>query len=191
MFFQLLLIYAEGTRFNKVKHEASKKYAAENKIETFKHHLIPRTRGFKVCLPTLKQQSESVLNVQVAFDEKNNKGTLSNMLKGEKLICNIYIKRMPIIDVNSDGASEFLMGVYREKDQLMENFLRQGNFGVDGLLKIRYINSYLVLINYLFWMGSTLSAIFYYQSTLIANGDIFQFSIISGIMAVLSKFDLR
>ena len=115
------------------------------------------------------------------------------MLKGEKLVCNIYIKRTPMAQVPSDedAAGEFLMDMYREKDQLMENFLKLGNFGVDGVLKIRYINRYSLLINYLFWMGSTLSAMFYYQSALLANGDTIQFTLIATIMAALSELNFR
>ena len=41
-----LLLYPEGTRFSKEKHEASIEFAREKQIQPMRQHLIPRPKGF-------------------------------------------------------------------------------------------------------------------------------------------------
>ena len=43
-----LIVFCEGTRFTKEKHEASVEFARRNGHHPLKHHLLPRTKGFHV-----------------------------------------------------------------------------------------------------------------------------------------------
>jgi lysophosphatidic acid acyltransferase/lysophosphatidylinositol acyltransferase len=66
MFVQMLL-YAEGTRFTKEKHEASIKFAQTKGLPELKEHLLPRTKGFTIGLPHFRQNLPAVYNVQIVF----------------------------------------------------------------------------------------------------------------------------
>ena len=43
-----ILMFCEGTRFTKSKHEASMVVAREKNLIELKHHLLPRTKGFSL-----------------------------------------------------------------------------------------------------------------------------------------------
>lgn len=62
-----MLLYAEGTRFTKDKYEASVKYAKSKGLIELKQHLLPRTKGFSLGLPTFRHNLPAVYNVQLAF----------------------------------------------------------------------------------------------------------------------------
>lgn len=66
MFVQMLL-YAEGTRFTKDKHEASLKFAQSKGLPELQEHLLPRTKGFSIGLPHFRHNLAAVYNVQIAF----------------------------------------------------------------------------------------------------------------------------
>lgn len=51
------LFCAEGTRFTKDKHNASVEFAKERNLPILKHHLLPRTKGFNMCVQTFKEKS--------------------------------------------------------------------------------------------------------------------------------------
>lgn len=64
-----LLLYAEGTRFTKEKHEASLAFAREKGLPQLKQHLTPRTKGFTSSIPHLREKVPAIYDVQLAFKE--------------------------------------------------------------------------------------------------------------------------
>ncbi|XP_035665045.1 1-acyl-sn-glycerol-3-phosphate acyltransferase delta-like, partial [Branchiostoma floridae] len=44
-----LLFYCEGTRFTAERHQTSMEVARSKGLSELKHHLLPRTKGFKLC----------------------------------------------------------------------------------------------------------------------------------------------
>lgn len=62
-----MLLYAEGTRFTKEKHEASIDFARKKGLPELKEHLLPRTKGFSLGLPHFRHNLPAVYNVQIAF----------------------------------------------------------------------------------------------------------------------------
>lgn len=62
-----MLLYAEGTRFTKEKHEASVTFARTKGLPELKEHLLPRTKGFTIGLPHFRHNLPAVYNVQIAF----------------------------------------------------------------------------------------------------------------------------
>ena len=60
---------AEGTRFTKEKHEASRRFAEEKGLPVLKHHLTPRTKGFTTSLPHLRGKVGGIYDVQLSFKE--------------------------------------------------------------------------------------------------------------------------
>ena len=55
------LFFAEGTRLTPSKLEASHKFAQERNLPIFKHHLLPRTKGFNLCVETFKKKCKFCL----------------------------------------------------------------------------------------------------------------------------------
>lgn len=58
-----LLIFAEGTRFTKEKHEASLKFAKEKNLPLLKHHLTPRVKGFISAVPFMRGKDAAIYDV--------------------------------------------------------------------------------------------------------------------------------
>jgi lysophosphatidic acid acyltransferase/lysophosphatidylinositol acyltransferase len=51
------LLFCEGTRFTKSKHEQSLKIAKEKGLPQLKHHLLPRTKGFSLLARGARQRN--------------------------------------------------------------------------------------------------------------------------------------
>lgn len=49
-----LLLYPEGTRFTKKKHEAAVEFARSKNLPVLKHLLQPRTKGFQYLRQRIK-----------------------------------------------------------------------------------------------------------------------------------------
>lgn len=151
-----IVVTAEGTRFTKVKHETSMKFAKEKNIEPYKHHLIPRPKGYATCIPILKKYNCPVVyNFQLAFDkDAKTAPTLGNLLMGKKVVAHVYLERIPMEKV--DASFECLYNIYKEKDELQDSFHKYGNFyegrGLPKVEGIKMKPRLPVLINTLFWM---------------------------------------
>lgn len=57
----------EGTRYTQEKHEASIEFAKSRGLPVFKHHLLPRTRGFKLLMSLGKTKS-MIFEIQITTD---------------------------------------------------------------------------------------------------------------------------
>lgn len=124
-----IMMPAEGTRFSIEKHDASVKFAEKNNIKPFKHHLIPRARGFTTCVPILKRNQEriSVLNMQIAFDPKHEiQPKLINIIRGESLTAHVYLEIVSNDVI--EATNSCLYKIYEKKDELHDSFLKFGNF---------------------------------------------------------------
>ena len=49
-----VVMFCEGTRFTKEKHEASMEIAKQKNYPLLKHHLLPRTRGFEMLVSQIE-----------------------------------------------------------------------------------------------------------------------------------------
>ncbi|KAI1292496.1 1-acyl-sn-glycerol-3-phosphate acyltransferase delta [Halotydeus destructor] len=118
-----ILLCCEGTRFTEDKHKASIEFAQSRGVPSYRHHLVPRGRGFVHCVQhlTSKESIKAIYNVQVAFHVKYNKDTpctMASVLKGRPLVGDVYVERIPIddIDVTSETAiSDYLAAMYKKK----------------------------------------------------------------------------
>lgn len=121
MLFQLTL-FPEGTRFTPSKHEASVKYARENGLPEFKHHLTPRVKGFLTSLPAMRAKMGAIYDATIVFKSNTKiKPTWLNILFGRKLEGHMYIKRIPFETVPEDEkeASKLLFEIFERKVQLL------------------------------------------------------------------------
>lgn len=125
-----LLFYAEGTRLTADKLESSQKFAQERSLHVLKHHLIPRTKGFVQMMKNL--DTSRILYVYDAtlgiHPTDGGPATLTNILMGRKTVGDIYLRRFKTSDIPKDeeGAQNFLMEVYKEKDELLGHYKESG-----------------------------------------------------------------
>ncbi|KAI1292493.1 1-acyl-sn-glycerol-3-phosphate acyltransferase delta [Halotydeus destructor] len=131
-----ITLSCEGTRFTKKKHEASTEFAQSTGCPSYRHHLVPRGRGFVHCIQHLanKKAIKAVYNIQLAFHDSHNKGnpyTMASILTCRPLSGDVYVERIPIenIDVSSESAiSDYLMAIFKKKDDLMDYHLEHARF---------------------------------------------------------------
>ncbi|XP_063584996.1 1-acyl-sn-glycerol-3-phosphate acyltransferase gamma-like isoform X2 [Penaeus indicus] len=184
-----MLLFAEGTRFTPEKHEASMEFARKRGLPELKRHLIPRTRGFIQCAQSLKGKFPVIYDVTVGFNTKEGEEpTLQNMLRGHKVMSEIYVRRLPLDEVPDDdeGASKYLHDLYRTKDQLLDSYLNTGSFTKEndqpdhkGRAMPRRLFS---LLNMIGWAAFVLSRILSFYYNLITSGSILSISFAIGIV---------
>lgn len=184
-----LLLNAEGTRFTKSKHEASVKFAKERGMAVLNHHLIPRSKGFIASLAVLKKKCQSIMDVQLVFDEKDKtKPTILNILKGRHLHGHIYLRRVPMSDVPDDeeAAAKWLQELFVRKDKLQTSFHKTGDYFKDTdivpIKPIRFKPRLRTLINWVAWMVITMLPILYWVLRMIFSGQIMSIAIGAGII---------
>jgi lysophosphatidic acid acyltransferase/lysophosphatidylinositol acyltransferase len=76
--------------------EVARKYAMKHKMEPYKYHLIPRTKGFKVCLPVLKKYCDSICTIDICFEEDHSEISGANLFQGMKFNAAGLMKRIPM-----------------------------------------------------------------------------------------------
>ena len=59
------MLFCEGTRFTKKKHEESMKVAREKGLPELKHHLLPRTKGLCLLARGAEGRSKYFLNILI------------------------------------------------------------------------------------------------------------------------------
>lgn len=179
----------EGTRFTKARYDESVKFCNERKIQPFKHHLFPRSKGFCLSIPILKKfKCPALYNVQLAFENNAEvQPSIKNLLMGKTFKVHIYIERIPIDEV--EPTFEFLCDFYKKKDALHEHFLQNGNFKqVEGLTSddvFKLERSLPVLIHQMCWVLVELGVVAFFAAKLILSGQYFLLTSLSvGIITV-------
>jgi len=125
-----LLLFPEGTRISPEKLKLSQKFANERNLPVLKHHLVPRTKGFVQILKRL--DTTKILYVYDAtlgiHPKDGGEATLTNILMGKKTVGDIYLRRYKTSDIPKDdeGAQNWLMNVYKEKDELLGYYKETG-----------------------------------------------------------------
>lgn len=184
-----MLLFAEGTRFTPSKHAASMEFARKRGLPELKRHLIPRTRGFIQCIQSVKGQFPAIYDVTVGFNEREAaEPSLLNMLRGNKVLGELYVRRIPIDEIPEDdeGLSQYLHEMYRIKDKLLDSYINTGSFTAENDLP-----SYegrkmpcrpFSLLNMLGWTSLVSSWIVSFYYNLVASGSVLGTFIAVGIV---------
>ncbi|GLV40868.1 1-Acylglycerol-3-phosphate O-acyltransferase 4 [Carabus blaptoides fortunei] len=186
-----LVLYPEGTRFTKAKHEIAIKYAEQNGLPQLKHHLNPRTKGFLTSLSPMRNKMDALYDITIAFNPNDeNKPTVKNILLGRKVRANFYIKRIPFAEIPQDksGIDKFIRDMYIKKDKLRETFYQTGSFELDDettMERIKLKRNYSILITAFAWHMFSISLSLYYIFLLLIYGSISSIVICLGILATL------
>lgn len=125
-----LLLFAEGTRFTKAKYEAGVQFAHERNLQVLKHHLIPRTRGFRFTVRHMRKFVGAVYNIQIEFEDKSP-SDMSALLEGRPMHGHMFVERIPIDSIPMGSEQEiddFLFNLYKRKDELSEYYRENKTF---------------------------------------------------------------
>ncbi|GAV80661.1 Acyltransferase domain-containing protein [Cephalotus follicularis] len=131
-----LAIFPEGTDFTEEKCKGSQKYAAEVGLPVLKNVLLPKTRGFSVCLETLRGSLDAVYDVSIAY--KNQcPFFLDNVFGVDPSEVHIHVRRIPVEDIpeSDTEVAAWLMETFKLKDHLLSDFKVQGHFPNEGMEK--------------------------------------------------------
>jgi len=195
-----LLLFAEGTRLNPEKLEASRDFARKRGLPVLRHCLTPRTKGFSFIMEQIDRQViPYVYDVTLAINSKDGgPATISSILLGRKTVGEIYIRRFDINEIpkTTDESAQFLMDVYKSKDALLDSYARTGNFTQDNQFedyKITVIPRRIYsLLNTIFWNILVIPFVFGQIGASAVSGSMIQFGIVLfvviGLYVALRKF---
>ncbi|KAF1990052.1 acyltransferase-domain-containing protein [Aulographum hederae CBS 113979] len=137
-----LLIFPEGTNLAKGTREASRKWAEKNGLQDMKHQLLPRSTGLRFCLEQLRDTTPWLYDCTIAYEGVppgefgQDIFTLrSSFLEGRPpKSVNMHWRRFHVNDIPIDDDKAFevwLRNRWREKDYLLEYFVRHNRFPAD------------------------------------------------------------
>lgn len=93
-------------------------FAKQKNLPELKHHLVPRTKGFKVTLPPMQGKVPAIYDILLAFDHNDpHKPTLNNVLCGKPIVAHFYTRRIPMETVpkTDAGKEKFLRDLFNDK----------------------------------------------------------------------------
>jgi len=168
-----LLLFCEGTRFTKEKHEASNAIARKKGIPELKHHLLPRTKGFVHSMRILKGKIPALYDMTIGFNSNYARPTLLSIIQGKKCQAEIYTRRIPIDTIPTDTdevCAEWLHQLYREKDEIYEHFVQNGRFKLGKRFQIPKRPTDLIV--WCLWATTLSIPLVYYAIKIITSGSI-------------------
>lgn len=184
-----LLLFAEGTRYTKEKHEASLKFAKEKNLPLLKHHLTPRVKGFTTSVPYMKGKVGGLYDVTLCVKECHPvEPTITNLLNVKYVEAHMYMQRIPFEEVPEDeeGASKWLHELYVKKDKMVDSFKKTGSFfetsGVPRLEPFTLPRRWYSLLNTAGWAMVTLPMVCYVLISLLFSGSLCHFTL--GVLMV-------
>ncbi|CCE61486.1 hypothetical protein TPHA_0A04110 [Tetrapisispora phaffii CBS 4417] len=134
-----LILFPEGTNLSSNTRKKSKEYALKINRPYYKNVLLPRVTGLRYSLQTLRESVDVLYDVTIGYSgvKKHEYGELIYRLpkiffegKMPKLV-DIHIRAFKIEEIPVDNENKFtdwLLNVWKEKDELMEYYYDNGSF---------------------------------------------------------------
>jgi 1-acyl-sn-glycerol-3-phosphate acyltransferase len=137
-----LMLFPEGTNLAPSTREKSAAWAKKQGMKDMFHTLIPRSTGLQFCLQELHGTTDYLYDCTVAYEGVPRGQYAQDIftLKAGYLegrppkSVHMYWRRFAIKDIPFQNEKTFdlwLIARWREKDLLMENYLRTGRFPAD------------------------------------------------------------
>ncbi|CAI9116667.1 OLC1v1017875C1 [Oldenlandia corymbosa var. corymbosa] len=128
-----LTVFPEGTDYTEEKCKRSQKFAAENGLPVLKNVLLPKTKGFHICLETLRASLDAVYDLTIAY-KRRCPSFLDNAFGTEPSEVHIHVRRIPLSKIPSleKEANSWLMDTFQFKDKLLSDFSANGHFPNEG-----------------------------------------------------------
>ncbi|KAK5961870.1 putative acyltransferase PWA37_000754 [Arxiozyma heterogenica] len=133
------LLFPEGTNLTYDTRCKSLKYARKVNKQPFKHLLLPHVTGLRFTLETLEPSLDAVYDVTIGYSGVQNSSYAASHYSLKQIflegkfphIVDIYIrsyelKNIPLRD--EEAFAEWLYNVWKEKDELLEEYYISGSF---------------------------------------------------------------
>lgn len=101
-----------------------------------------------------------IYNAQVAFDKNQALNLVDIISKRLRPVGHLYLEKIDLDEIPADekGAAKWLQDLFLKKDKLYEYFLEHNSFpGFKDRNFITYKPRIMSLVNWLFWLGSSLA----------------------------------
>ena len=138
--FNLMILYPEGTCFNKDRKLISDNYCDKNSLIKFKYHLYPRTTGLEIIINN-NIDIKYIYDLTLIYDEIKKKDygnhyNLFNCIINKFKISNkIYIQINKYkIDRKNDFNKKMIENIYLSKD----NFISKFDINCNNFVPIKY-----------------------------------------------------
>lgn len=137
-----LLIFPEGTNVSANTRRSSQKFAAKTGIPDMKHCLLPRSTGLQFALQTLGTTVPYLYDCTIGYEGIPDGAygqdifTLRSVYfqgRPPKSV-NMHWRRFKVADMpleSNEAMADWILARWREKDELMEAFQRDGKFPAD------------------------------------------------------------
>ncbi len=118
-------IYPEGTRLKPSKLKAAQEFAAAQGWPVPQRVLIPRMKGFLATVEGLEGHIGAVYDLTIVYKD-GQAPTLWELLSCQGFDVKVDIRRYPIdqLPASPEGRSQWLMQLYREKDQKITDIIQ-------------------------------------------------------------------
>ncbi|KAE8683636.1 putative 1-acyl-sn-glycerol-3-phosphate acyltransferase 4 [Hibiscus syriacus] len=128
-----LALFPEGTDFTEKKCMKSREYATEVGLPVLTNVLLPKTRGFCLCLETLRGSFDAVYDLTIAYKHQCP-FFVDNVFGVDPSEVHIHVQRIPVneIPTSSAEAAAWLIDRFEIKDRLLSDFKSQGHFHQQG-----------------------------------------------------------
>lgn len=172
-----VLMFCEGTRFTKSKHDISMKVAREKGMPELKHHLLPRTKGFSMLNRGASGRISAIYDLTIGIADNNGiKPDLNAIRNGIPFKGELFVRRIPMSEVPEDdkGSAEFIHNLYRQKDEIFDVYDKTGSFKSLNVPLVNkppnYEDWYLVMM----WMVLLVTPLMYYIFNFVQTATLFQ-----------------
>ncbi|CAL8254483.1 unnamed protein product [Lota lota] len=164
-----VLLYCEGTRFTKKKHQISMEVADSKGLPRLKYHLLPRTKGFTTTIHCLRDTVSAVYDVTLNFRDGQTP-TLLDIVKGRKYKADMSLRRFPVDQIPEDEkeCANWLHRLYQEKDALQEQYYTTGRFPGNPVIPARRPWT---LLNFFFWVVILFYPLIQLAVSVVASGN--------------------
>ncbi|EEB20072.1 1-acyl-sn-glycerol-3-phosphate acyltransferase delta, putative [Pediculus humanus corporis] len=189
-----LLLTAEGTRFTKEKHEASKEFAKKNGLPELRHHLTPRTKGFTMSLPHIRKSIPAIYNIHIGVKPSDVEPSLRNLLLRKPLTTGLYAERIPMSEVPETEEEQitWLHNLYKKKDEAFHSYLSTGSWfelsNIEECQGFYLPRRIFPAINFAFWCIAILVPLGYLLIKLLISGSLVYFCTACAILASFLVF---
>ena len=123
-----IIIYPEGTRYDRKKHKKSKQFCVENKLPIYNYTLAPRVKGLHSIINLLKSENRfgNLYDLTLILPKYINKNLYGSKLISSEDMGNLFVNIRKIkIDnnvINYDYFKKKLYYIWLEKNIIIDKF---------------------------------------------------------------------
>ena len=123
-----LVMFVEGSRMRVDKVERSRRIAERRGMKPIRHVMIPQNRGFIATVQSRRGHVTAVYDFTIGYEVGVT--TLWQWCKGYTRRVHLHVRHYPVSEIpdTDDGITSWLYRRFEEKDELLEQFYRDGIF---------------------------------------------------------------